>query len=320
MLAAAGDKSLGLQGLLRDPGGQEGLRPRRTSRRRTGSWRASSIPTSTKIPQAEVTLQGDRRGLRGPQRPGQAQEVRPVRLQLETGQAGPPPGWEGGGGQGAGFDFRDFQGAGGAGFSDSSENLFGAGRIRAPAARRRRRGSGGTWRPRERRCRAGGGHRGDDHHLRLEEAVRGGSRENRDDLDPNTGQRKTLTIKHPCRGAARDRRSASPARGGTKGAAAARQRATSCCKIEIAPDPASSVEGSGHPHLGRRRRRPQAVLERRGGRRDPDRALVRVRIPAPLLLRPQDLACAGVAWPKPAATRGQGDLLAEIRIVIPEQL
>jgi len=55
-------------------------------------------------------------------------------------QAGPPPGWEGATGHGAGFDFRDFQGGGGAGFSDFFENLFGAG---AGGGRRRGGGAGG---------------------------------------------------------------------------------------------------------------------------------------------------------------------------------
>ncbi len=122
-------------------------------------------------------VQGDRRGLRGPEGPGQAEEVRPVRGQLERAAGGPPPGWEGfdfGGGSG-GFDFRGFSGGGGGGadFSSFFEMLFGGG---GPGGRRRG-GSRGV----RRRLRwssgwpAAGGDTEATITLSLEEAVRGGT-------------------------------------------------------------------------------------------------------------------------------------------------
>jgi curved DNA-binding protein len=231
------------------------------------------------------------------------------------GQGGPPPGWEGVhfdfGQGGGGFDFGDFQSSGGgAGFSDFFEMLFGGG----AGGRGRRRGGapgfGGQG--------AGFGNipqSGGDSEatitLSVEEAVRGGSREIAIS-DPNTGQRKTLTIKIPegVRSGQRIRLAGqgSPGLGGGPAG-------DLFLKIEIAPDPRYRVEGSDilthvpvHP--------PVAAL---GGEADVETptGTLRVKIPAgsssgrKIRLRGRGLSQSG---------GGKGDLLAEIRIVIPENL
>jgi curved DNA-binding protein len=224
---------------------------------------------------------------------------------------GPPPGWEGfdfgrGGGSGSGFDFRDFQGAGGAGFSDFFETLFGGGGGR-------RRGGAGFGGPGA--GFGGGPQAGSDSEatisVSVEEAVRGGTREIAIS-DPNTGQRKTLTIKIPegVRSGQKIRLSGQGS-GGTGGGAAG----DLFLKVEIAPDPRFRVEGSDvltfvpvSP--------PQAAL---GGEADVETptGTVRVKIPAgsssgrKIRLRGRGLGQSGGA---------KGDLLAEIRIVIPEPL
>ena len=55
---------------------------RPTSRRPTASWRASTTRTSTRTRRPR-RVQADRRGLRGPEGPGEARQVRPVRVGLE---------------------------------------------------------------------------------------------------------------------------------------------------------------------------------------------------------------------------------------------
>jgi curved DNA-binding protein len=221
---------------------------------------------------------------------------------------GPPPGYEGFGQGGGGFDFRDFQGAGGgAGFSDFFEMLFGA---NGPGGRRRGGaagfgGAGGGFGPQA------GGDAEAAISISVEEAVRGGSREIAIS-DPNTGQRKTLTIKIPegVRSGQKIRLSGqgSPGMGG--GAAG-----DLFLKVEIAPDPRFRIEGSDiltyvaiTP--------PQAVLGAEADVETPSGS-VRVRIPArsssgrKIRLRGRGLAQSGGT---------KGDLLAEIRIVIPEAL
>ncbi|HEX4494619.1 MAG TPA: DnaJ C-terminal domain-containing protein [Thermoanaerobaculia bacterium] len=219
---------------------------------------------------------------------------------------GPPPGYEGFGG-GGGFDFRDFQGGGGAGFSDFFEMLFGA---NGPGGRRRGgapgfggAGFGGV-------PQAGGDSEATIT-LGIEEAVRGGSREIAIS-DPNTGQRKTLTIRIPAgvRPGQKIRLAGQGAEGMGGGPAG-----DLLLKVEIAPDPRFRIEGSDiltyvaiTP--------PEAVL---GGEADVETpgGTVRVRIPArsssgrKIRLRERGLAQSG---------GGKGDLLAEIRIVIPETL
>jgi len=226
------------------------------------------------------------------------------------GQGGPPPGWEGihfDFGQGGG-DFRS-AGGGAAGFSDFFEMLFGGG---GPGGRRRggAAGFGGQG--------AGFGNipqSGGDSEatiaLSVEEAVRGGSREIAIS-DPNTGQRKTLTIKIPegVRSGQRIRLAGQGSAGFGGG-----QAGDLFLKIEIAPDPRYRVEGSDilthvqvHP--------PVAAL---GGEADVETptGTLRVKIPAgsssgrKIRLRGRGLSQSG---------GGKGDLLAEIRIVIPESL
>lgn len=232
------------------------------------------------------------------------------------GQGGPPPGWEGvhfdfgQGGGGGGFNFSDFQSAGGgAGFSDFFEMLFGGG---GPGGRRRGGaagfgGPGGGF--------GGGPQAGSDSEatisLSVEEAVRGGSREIAIS-DPSTGQRKTLTIKIPegVRSGQRIRLAGQGSQGFGGGPAG-----DLFLKIEIAPDTRYRVEGSDiltyvpvHP--------PVAAL---GGEADVETptGTLRVKIPAgsssgrKIRLRGRGLSQSG---------GGKGDLLAEIRIVIPENL
>lgn len=230
------------------------------------------------------------------------------------GQGGPPPGWEGinfdFGQGGGGFDFRDFQGAGGGQFSDFFEMLFGGG---AGGRGRRRGGPAGFGGPGA--GFGGGTQAGSDSEatitLSVEEAVRGGSREIAIS-DPNTGQRKTLTIKIPegVRSGQRIRLAGQGSAGFNGGAAG-----NLFLKIEIAPDSRYKVEGADilttvqvHP--------PVAAL---GGEADVETptGTLRVKIPAgsssgrKIRLRGRGLSQSG---------GGKGDLLAEIRIVIPENL
>ncbi len=220
---------------------------------------------------------------------------------------GPPPGWENyGGGGGGGFDFRGFSGGGGAGgadFSDFFEMLFGGGggrRRGAPA------GFGAGF---------GGPQAGGDSEATLaisvEEAVRGGTREIAIS-DPHTGQRRTLTVKIP-EGirAGQKIRLAGQGNPGFGGAAAG----DLLLKIEIAPDPRYRIEGADlHTHV------PVSPAEAAlGGEAEVETptGTVRVRIPAgsssgrKIRLRGRGLSQPGGA---------KGDLLAEIRIVVPESL
>jgi curved DNA-binding protein len=218
---------------------------------------------------------------------------------------GPPPGYEGFGQGVGGFDFSGFQGGGGAGFSDFFEMLFGGG-----AGGRRRGGAAGFGGPGAGfgGVPQGGGDAEATISLSVEEAVRGGSREIAIS-DPNTGQRKTLTIKIPegVRSGQKIRLSGQGS-GGMGGPAG-----DLFLKIEIAPDPRYRIEGSDiltHVEITP----PTAVL---GGEADVETPTgpVRVRIPArsssgrKIRLRGRGLSQSG---------GGKGDLLAEIRIVVPE--
>ena len=229
------------------------------------------------------------------------------------GQGGPPPGWEGVhfdfGQGGGGFDFGDFQSSGGAaGFSDFFEMLFGGG---AGGRGRRRGGTAGFGGAGFGGAPQAGGNSEATITLSVEEAVRGGSREIAIS-DPNTGQRKTLTIKIPegVRSGQKIRLSGQGSAGFGGGPAG-----DLFLKIEIAPDPRYRVEGSDilttvpvHP--------PVAAL---GGEADVETptGTLRVKIPAgsssgrKIRLRGRGLSQSGGS---------KGDLLAEIRIVIPENL
>ncbi|MEO6195028.1 MAG: J domain-containing protein, partial [Thermoanaerobaculia bacterium] len=145
----------------------------------------------------------------------------------------------------------------------------------------------------------------------VEEAVRGGSREIAIS-DPNTGQRKTLTIKIPegVRSGQKIRLAGQGSAGFGGGTAG-----DLFLKIEIAPDPRYRIEGSDiltHVEITPA----VAVL---GGEADVETptGTVRVRIPArsssgrKIRLRGRGLAQSGGS---------KGDLLAEIRIVVPENL
>jgi len=229
---------------------------------------------------------------------------------------GPPPGWEGfdfgrGGGGGGGFDFRDFQGAGGgaAGFSDFFEMLFGAGgrgrRAGGPA------GFGGAGF-------GGGPQAGGDSEATLSitvaEAAQGGTRE-LTISDPSTGQRKTLTVRIPEGIRPGQKIRLSGQGGGGMGGGPAGDL---FLKIEVEPDPRFRIEGSDIlttvPVTP-----PAAAL---GGEADVETptGTVRVRIPAgsssgrKIRLRGRGLARSG-------GDKGdKGDLMAEIRIVIPDPL
>lgn len=228
---------------------------------------------------------------------------------------GAPPGWEGFGNGAGGFDFSGFSGGAGggnAGFSDFFEMLFGGG------AGGRRRGPAGFGGPEFGGAgpgfggaRAGGG--GDTEAaitLTLEEAIRGGNREITLQ-DPNTGQRKTLSVKVP-----EGVRSGQKIRLAGQGSQSMGGGAGDLfLKIEIAPDPRFKIEGSDI-HTTVPVYPSDAVL---GGEAEVETPTgpVRVRIPAgsssgrKIRLRGRGLAQSG---------GGKGDLLAEIRIVIPENL
>ncbi|MEA2560160.1 MAG: curved DNA-binding protein [Acidobacteriota bacterium] len=218
---------------------------------------------------------------------------------------GVPPGWEG-------FDFG--QGGGGFGggsgdFSSFFDMLFGGAR---PGARGGRgagfsgfggQGFGG----------GGGGVGGDTEatiSLSLEEAVRGGKREITLS-DPNTGQRKTLSVRIPEGVRAGQRiRLAGQGQAGMNG-----QAGDLYLKIEVEPDSRYKVDGTNlqttvavtpwEAALG-----VDAEVQTLDGP-------VRVKIPAgsstgrKIRLRGRGL---------PQAGGDKGDLLAEIRIVVPEKL
>jgi curved DNA-binding protein len=224
----------------------------------------------------------------------------------------PPPGWENvhfdfGNGGGSGFDFRGFGGGGSAGFSDFFEMLFGAG---GPGGRRRPAGFGGE--PGFGfGSQVGGGDSEATLPLTVEEAVQGGAREITV-ADPTTGQRRSLSVKIPAGVRSGQKIRLSGQGGAGMGGAAAGDL---YLKVEIQPDPRFRVEGSDiyttvavapwEAALGG-----EAEVETPTGP-------VRVRIPAgsssgrKIRLRGRGLSQPG---------GGKGDLLAEIRIVVPEQL
>lgn len=224
---------------------------------------------------------------------------------------GPPPGWESYdfGGGGGGFDFRSFSGGGGGGsadFSDFFEMLFGGA---GPGGRRRGAppgfGAGFGGSPQA------GGDAEATLTISVEEAVRGGQREIAIS-DPNTGQRRTLSVKIPegVRAGQKIRLTGQGNPGFGGGTAG-----DLLLKIEIAPDPRYRVEGSDlHTHV------PVSPAEAAlGGEAEVETPTgsVRVRIPAgsssgrKIRLRGRGLSQPG---------GGKGDLLAEIRIVVPENL
>jgi curved DNA-binding protein len=212
---------------------------------------------------------------------------------------GSHPGFEG-------FDFNDFAGGGGGGagnFSSFFDMLFGSGAGRRGGAP----GFGGFGG-------AGGPQRGADSEatltISLEEAVRGGNKEI-SLSDPSSGGRRNLSVRIPegIRPGQKIRLAGqgSPGYGGANG--------DLILKVELHPDARFRVDGSDlktfvpvlpwEAALGA-----EAEVETPTGR-------IRIRIPAlsssgkKIRLRGKGLGVAG---------GGKGDLLAEIRIVLPERL
>jgi curved DNA-binding protein len=217
----------------------------------------------------------------------------------------PPPGAEDfqfdfGGGGFRGFDFGDLGGGGGAsGFSSFFEMLFGGAR-------------GGAWQG----ARAGDwSSAGADHEARLElsleEAARGGEREITLS-DPATGESKTYRVKIPpgVRAGQRIRLSGRGGKGSGSGKAG-----DLYLKVELAPDPRFRLEGSDlHTRL------PVAPWEAALGGEAEVATLtgpVSVRVPSGSPSG-RKIRLRGKGFP--TRDGGHGDLLAEIRIVVPEQL
>lgn len=221
---------------------------------------------------------------------------------------GVPPGWEG-------FDFGqggfDFGGGGGGDFSSFFEMLFG-GRQGARGARGAGfsgfggmggQGFGGGF--------GGGGDTEATINLSLEEAVRGGKREITLQ-DPNTGQRKTLSVRIPEGVRAGQRiRLAGQGQPGMNGG----QAGDLYLKIEIEPDSRYKVDGANlqttvavtpwEAALGA-----DADVQTLDGP-------VRVKIPAGSSTG-RKIRLRGRGLPQSGGEKG--DLLAEIRIVVPETL
>jgi curved DNA-binding protein len=225
----------------------------------------------------------------------------------------PPPGWEG-----IHFDFGDLGGMGGMGgqggfgggeFSSFFEMLFGGGRRGARGAGFGGQGFGGQGFGQD--FRGAGNDTEATIALSLEEAVRGGKREITL-TDPSTGQRKTLSVKIPegVRAGQRIRLGGQGQPGMGSGPAG-----DLYLKIEIEPDPRFRVDGA-HLHTTVAVSPWEAAL---GGDAEVQTldGTVRVKIPAgsssgrKIRLRGRGL---------PQAGGEKGDLLAEVRIVIPEQL
>jgi curved DNA-binding protein len=225
----------------------------------------------------------------------------------------PPPGWEGVHFGGQGFEGFDFGGMGGGeGFSSFFEMLFGGG---GPGRRGGRRGGFGGGNP----FGSAGGMRsmGSDSEaqisLTLEEAVRGGTREIT--LADPSGQRKTLSVRIPegIRPGQKIRLAGQGQPGFDGG-----QSGDLLLKVEILPDARFRIEGADlhttvavtpwEAALGG-----EAEVETPTGK-------LRVKIPAgtssgrKIRLRGRGLTRAG------GAKGEKGDLFAEIRIVVPEDL
>ena len=227
---------------------------------------------------------------------------------------GVPPGWEGFGQGGQGFDFSGM--GGDDGFSSFFEMLFGG--ERQGGRRGARRGGGFPGGSPFGGSPFGGSGAGADTEaqisLSIEDAVRGGTREITL-ADPSTGQRRTLSVRIP-EGIRPGQkiRLAGQGQPGFEGG----QAGDLLLRIEILPDARFRVEGSDiqttlpvTPW--------EAVL---GGEAEVETPTGRVRVKVPagsssgrkIRLRGRGLTVAG------GAKGDKGDLLAEIRIVVPEQL
>jgi curved DNA-binding protein len=223
----------------------------------------------------------------------------------------PPPGWEG-----MPFDFSGmgggggFQGGGAEGFSSFFDMLFGSGAGRRGGPGGGFPGFGGG---------PGGGARGGadaeaELPLTLEEANRGGTREI-SFTDGATGERKTLSVRIPpgVRSGQKIRLSGQgqAGRGGAAG--------DLFLKIDVLPDPRFRVEGADlHTSV------PVAPWEAAlGGEAEVDTldGSVRVRVPAGSSSgRKIRLRGKGLARKNGSGEPERGDLIAELRIVVPETL
>jgi curved DNA-binding protein len=224
---------------------------------------------------------------------------------------GAPPGWEG-------FDFGQGGGFGGGSgdFSSFFDMLFGGGRGGRGAGFSGFGGQGFGGQGFGGQGFGGGGDTEATITLSLEEAVRGGKREIMLS-DPNTGQRKTLSVRIPEGVRAGQRiRLAGQGQPGMNGG----QAGDLYLKIEVEPDPRYKVDGANlqttvavtpwEAALGA-----DADVQTLDGP-------VRVKIPAGsstgkrIRLRGRGLPQAGGS----TGEKDRGDLLAEIRIVVPEKL
>ncbi len=218
---------------------------------------------------------------------------------------GPPPGYEGF--DFGGFDFGGFSGGAGTGpegFSSFFDMLFGGNAPGGAGGRRGPRGAGA-------RSRMRGGDTEATIQLTLDEAVRGGTREITL-AEAESGQRKTLSVRIP-EGIRPGQkiRLAGKGQPGFDGSPAG----DLLLKVEILPDPRFRVEGSDiHTTI------PVSPWEAAlGGEAEVETPTgsVRVRIPAgtssgrKIRLRERGLSVSGGT---------KGDLFAEFRIVVPEQL
>ncbi|HEX4966222.1 MAG TPA: DnaJ C-terminal domain-containing protein [Thermoanaerobaculia bacterium] len=235
---------------------------------------------------------------------------------------GAPPGWENVhfdfGNGGGGFDFGGMGGMGGGGserFSSFFEMLFGGG---GPGGRRTASPGGPAGFPGfggQSFGSQGGGNAGNPGNaeatlpLTVEEAVQGGTKEI-SLTDPETGQRRNLSVKIPP-----GVRSGQKIRLAGQGSPGMGGAGDLLLKVEIQPDPRFKVEGSDiHTTV------PVAPWEAAlGGEAEVETPTgpVRVRIPAgtssgrKIRLRDRGLSAQG---------GGKGDLLAEVRIVVPREL
>ena len=222
----------------------------------------------------------------------------------------PPPGYEdifsaftSGGGQRT----RGFGGFGGEGFSSFFDMLFGSGF-----------GSGGNVDPRvswSTGSAAGGAVKGADHEasisLALEEAARGGEREI-SLTDPTTGRRRTLRVKVP-RGIRPGQRIRLAGQGGL--GADGQTRGDLYLSVEIVPDPRFRLDGN-HLHTSLPVTPWEAALGGQAKIRTLDGELS-VKIPAGSSSG-RKIRLRGKGYPN--ATGEAGDLLAEIKIQVPERL
>lgn len=226
---------------------------------------------------------------------------------------GPPPGFEdiftvftsgGGGGQAGGFDF-----GGGEGFSSFFDMLFGG---QGPG----QRGPGGAGGPQVRWSTGGRPtQRGADHEatisLTLEEAAQAGERE-LTLTDPTTGQRKTLRVKIP-QGIRPGQRIRLSGQGGS--GSGSNDRGDLYLRVELRPSADFELDGDDlktvlwvSPW--------EAAL---GGQADVQtlNGAVKVKIPAGSSSG-RRIRLRGKGFPRTSG--GAGDLLAEIRIRVPEKL